>query len=247
MNCARVAAAAWYLADRRRLSRAGRGVSREARRQHRRHDCVQLSSGEASDDRRRRHGDDERREAGGDAAALSESWDQQRSAGTAGVGPVVLRDGPARVQLPADGYCLRAGTVPTDEFGGESRAAAGDCCAIRSGIPGFAASDTTECTSRGESCLALVPDSASTSRHSPSTAVRYSVPCARKISVSTYITFPCIFIPTIASFGYRDGEFPVAEAAYERLISLPMFHGMTDADVGDVVRAVNRVISSYAK
>jgi len=48
-------------------------------------------------------------------------------------------------------------------------------------------------------------------------------------------------------FGHRDGECPVAEAAYERLISLPMFHGMTDADAGDVVRAVSKVISSYAK
>jgi len=48
-------------------------------------------------------------------------------------------------------------------------------------------------------------------------------------------------------FGHRDGECPVAEAGYERLISLPMFHGMTDADVGDVVRAVSKVISSYAK
>ena len=48
-------------------------------------------------------------------------------------------------------------------------------------------------------------------------------------------------------FGHRDGECPVAEAAYERLISLPMFHGMTDADVGDVVRAVSKVILPYAK
>jgi perosamine synthetase len=48
-------------------------------------------------------------------------------------------------------------------------------------------------------------------------------------------------------FGHRDGECPVAEAAYERLISLPMFHGMTDGDVGDVVRAVNKVISPYVK
>ena len=48
-------------------------------------------------------------------------------------------------------------------------------------------------------------------------------------------------------FGHRDGERPVAEAAYERLISLPMFHGMTDTDVGDVVQAVSKVISSYAK
>jgi perosamine synthetase len=42
-------------------------------------------------------------------------------------------------------------------------------------------------------------------------------------------------------------SYPVAEDAYERLISLPMFHGMTDADVGDVVRAVSKVISPYAK
>ena len=48
-------------------------------------------------------------------------------------------------------------------------------------------------------------------------------------------------------FGHRDGECPVAEAAYERLISLPMFHGMTDTDVGDVVQAISKVISSYAK
>ena len=48
-------------------------------------------------------------------------------------------------------------------------------------------------------------------------------------------------------FGRSGGECPVAEAAYERLISLPMFHGMTEVDVDDVVRAVNKVISSYAK
>src|SRR6267378_3533943 len=47
--------------------------------------------------------------------------------------------------------------------------------------------------------------------------------------------------------GHSAGEFPVAEAAYERLISLPMFHGMTDADVDDVVRAVSKVISPYVK
>jgi perosamine synthetase len=48
-------------------------------------------------------------------------------------------------------------------------------------------------------------------------------------------------------FKHSDGEFPVAEAAYERLISLPMFHGMTDGDVSDVVRAVSKVISPYVK
>jgi|SRR5271154_1361837 len=46
-------------------------------------------------------------------------------------------------------------------------------------------------------------------------------------------------------FGHRAGEYPVAEDAYGRLISLPMFHGMTDDDVGDVVRAVCKVIDGY--
>jgi perosamine synthetase len=48
-------------------------------------------------------------------------------------------------------------------------------------------------------------------------------------------------------FGHGDGECPVAEAAYERLISLPMFHGMTDGDVADVVGAVGKVMAHYAK
>ena len=46
-------------------------------------------------------------------------------------------------------------------------------------------------------------------------------------------------------FGYRGGEFPVAEDAYSRLISLPMFHGMTDKDVDDVIQAVTKVIEHY--
>jgi len=47
-------------------------------------------------------------------------------------------------------------------------------------------------------------------------------------------------------FGYRGGEYPVAEETYERLISLPMFHGMTDQDVSDVVEAVRKVVWYYA-
>jgi len=47
-------------------------------------------------------------------------------------------------------------------------------------------------------------------------------------------------------FGYKGGEFPVAEAAYEQLLSLPMFPAMTDADVDDVVRAMGKVLEHYA-
>jgi perosamine synthetase len=42
-------------------------------------------------------------------------------------------------------------------------------------------------------------------------------------------------------FGYRGGEYPVAETAYEQLISLPMFHAMTEQDVEDVIAAVSKV------
>jgi perosamine synthetase len=48
-------------------------------------------------------------------------------------------------------------------------------------------------------------------------------------------------------FGYRGGEYPVAEAAYEQLVSLPMFHGMTDQDVEDVIGAVGKVHEHYEK
>jgi len=46
-------------------------------------------------------------------------------------------------------------------------------------------------------------------------------------------------------FGYRGGEFPVAEDAYSRLLSLPMFHNMTEQDVLDVIAAVKKVVGSY--
>ncbi len=48
-------------------------------------------------------------------------------------------------------------------------------------------------------------------------------------------------------FGYGGGEYPVAEAAYEQLISLPMFHGMEDQDVEDVIAAVRKVVTAHAR
>lgn len=48
-------------------------------------------------------------------------------------------------------------------------------------------------------------------------------------------------------FGYNGGEYPVAEDAYERLVTLPMFHGMNDEDVGDVVQAVQKVLTHFAR
>jgi perosamine synthetase len=48
-------------------------------------------------------------------------------------------------------------------------------------------------------------------------------------------------------FGYRGGEFPIAEDVYSRLISLPMFHSMSNQDVADVIHAVKKVVENYAR
>jgi perosamine synthetase len=47
-------------------------------------------------------------------------------------------------------------------------------------------------------------------------------------------------------FGNQE-SYPVAENAYERLLSLPMFHAMTDRDVEDVICAVRKVVTYYAQ
>jgi perosamine synthetase len=45
---------------------------------------------------------------------------------------------------------------------------------------------------------------------------------------------------------FKDTEiYTVAEDAYERLISLPIFHSMTDQDVQDVISALHKVLSHF--
>jgi perosamine synthetase len=45
-------------------------------------------------------------------------------------------------------------------------------------------------------------------------------------------------------FGTRPGLCPRAEAAYEEIMTLPLFPTMTDRDVDDVCRALRKVISA---
>jgi len=48
-------------------------------------------------------------------------------------------------------------------------------------------------------------------------------------------------------FGHQRGEYPIAEAAYESLITLPLFHTMTAQDVTDVLEAVEKVMTYYRR
>ena len=50
-----------------------------------------------------------------------------------------------------------------------------------------------------------------------------------------------------AALGYRKGSWPVAETAYERMLTLPIFPAMTDADADAVIAAVVKVLEHYAR
>jgi dTDP-4-amino-4,6-dideoxygalactose transaminase len=60
-----------------------------------------------------------------------------------------------------------------------------------------------------------------------------------------YIPVP--WHPYYQKLGYTKGGWPVSETAYQRLISLPIFPAMTDADVNDVIAAFAKVLQAYSK
>ena len=58
---------------------------------------------------------------------------------------------------------------------------------------------------------------------------------------------PVYWHPYYRALGYEKGLCPRAEAAYERLLSLPMFPAMHDRDVDDVIAAVRKVLGHFAR
>src|SRR5207247_3445498 len=45
-------------------------------------------------------------------------------------------------------------------------------------------------------------------------------------------------------YGNRPDDFPIAYGAYQRLVSLPLFPGMQDQDVDDVVESVTKLLNA---
>jgi len=60
-----------------------------------------------------------------------------------------------------------------------------------------------------------------------------------------YIPVP--WHPYYQALGYRRGCWPVAETEYERMLSLPLWVGMTPADVEDTIAAVTKVLAAYRR
>ena len=69
---------------------------------------------------------------------------------------------------------------------------------------------------------------------------------AENIGVNVHY-IPVYWHPYYQQLGYEKGLCPVVEAAYERLISLPMFPAMTYDDVDDVILAVRKILSNLAR
>lgn len=69
---------------------------------------------------------------------------------------------------------------------------------------------------------------------------------AENIGVNVHY-IPVPWHPYYQRAGFERGGWPIAEQAYERLISLPMWAGMSDADVDDVIGAVQKVLEAYAR
>lgn len=67
---------------------------------------------------------------------------------------------------------------------------------------------------------------------------------AENIGVNVHY-IPVYWHPYYAALGYLRGLCPLAEDAYTRLITLPLFPAMTDQDVLDVIAALFKVIGAY--
>lgn len=67
---------------------------------------------------------------------------------------------------------------------------------------------------------------------------------AENIGVNVHY-IPVPLHPYYQRLGYARGGWPVAEKAYERLVTLPIFPAMSDGDVEDVIEAVRKVVFHY--
>lgn len=58
---------------------------------------------------------------------------------------------------------------------------------------------------------------------------------------------PVYYFPFYKKRGYNKGLCPVAESIYKGIMSIPLYPMMTDADVSDVITAVEKVVAAYRK
>ncbi len=69
---------------------------------------------------------------------------------------------------------------------------------------------------------------------------------ARGVSTLIHYPIPLHLQPALAACGGKPGDFPVAEAAAGEILSLPLYPGLTDAQVQTVVEAVRDTLLEIA-
>jgi dTDP-4-amino-4,6-dideoxygalactose transaminase len=69
---------------------------------------------------------------------------------------------------------------------------------------------------------------------------------ARGVSALIHYPIPLHLQPALAKWGGRIGDFPVAEAAASEVLSLPLYPGLTDAQVRTVVDAIVATLREIA-
>jgi UDP-4-amino-4,6-dideoxy-N-acetyl-beta-L-altrosamine transaminase len=69
-----------------------------------------------------------------------------------------------------------------------------------------------------------------------------------KENIGTSVHFiPLHLMPYYRNKGLKEGDFPCAENAFRRLISLPLFPKMSDEDLESVVQALRKLVEWYSK
>ena len=71
----------------------------------------------------------------------------------------------------------------------------------------------------------------------------------KKRGIGTSVHFIPLFLHPFYrnTFGYSSEEFPASNWVYERIVSLPIYPGMTDENIESVVEAVLSVVKKYRK
>lgn len=67
---------------------------------------------------------------------------------------------------------------------------------------------------------------------------------ARGIQTGIHYPLPCHLQPAFKNLGYRKGDFPVAESLCEEILSLPLYPGMSEAQVIQVVGAIEESLAA---
>jgi dTDP-4-amino-4,6-dideoxygalactose transaminase len=58
------------------------------------------------------------------------------------------------------------------------------------------------------------------------------------VETGIHYPLPCHLQPAFAGLGYRQGDFPVAEQLSQEILSLPMYPGLTEAQINQVANAL---------